>query len=68
MFLPYQIMAEIRERKVISVDDATKMMAAVGIELLLTTMIRRKNLAGINLKKCFWPVEPIASGRMVACR
>ena len=62
LFMPYQIMAEIRKRTVISVDDATEMMAAVGIELLLTTMIRRKNLAGINLKKCFWPVEPSPAG------
>jgi len=43
LFLPYQIMAEIKKKKVITVDDATEMMAAVGIELLLTTMIRRKN-------------------------
>jgi len=39
-----------------------EMMAAVGIELLLTTMIRRKNLAGIDLKKSFWPVRPTPAG------
>jgi integrase len=62
LFLPYQIMAEIKKKKVITVDDATDMMAAVGIELLLTTMIRRKNLADINLKKHFWPVQPTPAG------
>jgi integrase len=62
LFLPYQIMAEIKKKKVITVDDATEMMAAVGIELLLTTMIRRKNLADINLKKHFWPVQPTPAG------
>jgi integrase len=62
MFLPYQIMGEIRKKKIITVDDATEMMAAVGIELLLTTMIRRKNLADIDLKKSFWPVRPTPAG------
>ena len=62
LFLPYQIMAEIKKKKVITIDDATEMMAAVGIELLLTTMIRRKNLADINLKKHFWPVQPTPAG------
>jgi integrase len=62
MFLPYQIMAEIRKKKIITVNDATEMMAAVGIEFLLTTMIRRKNLADIDLKKCFWPVQPTPAG------
>ena len=59
-------MAEVKRKKVITVDDATEMMAAVGIELLLTTMIRRKNLAGIDLKKCFWPARADARGRMVS--
>jgi integrase len=62
LFLPYQIMAEIKKKKVITVDDATEMMAAVGIELLLTTMIRRKNLADLNLKKHFWPAQPTPAG------
>jgi integrase len=62
LFLPYQIMAEIKKKKVITVDDATEMMAAVSIELLLTTMIRRKNLADVNLKKHFWPVQPTSAG------
>jgi integrase len=62
MFLPYRISAEIRKRKLITIEDATEMMAAVGIELLLTTMIRRKNLANIDLKTSFWPVKPTAGG------
>src|SRR5262249_13770150 len=45
LFLPYQIHSEIRKKQTLTVKDATEMMAAVGIELLLTTMIRRKNLA-----------------------
>lgn len=45
LFLPYQILAEVKKKKVITKDDATKIMAAVAIELLLTTMVRRKNLA-----------------------
>ena len=63
LFLPYQIMAEINKKKVITVEDATEMMAAVGIELLLTTMVRRKNLADINLKKHFWPAQPTSAGK-----
>jgi integrase len=62
LFLPYQIMAEIKKKKVITVEDATQMMAAVGMELLLTTMIRRKNLADISLKKHFWPAHPTTAG------
>ena len=62
MFLPYQIMAEIRKKKIITVDDASEMMAAVGIELLLTTMIRRKNLADIDLEKSFSPIQPTPAG------
>jgi integrase len=62
LFLPYQIMSEIKKKKVITVEDATEMMAAVGIELLLTTMIRRKNLADISLSKHFWPAKPTSSG------
>jgi hypothetical protein len=67
MFLPYRIMAEIRKKKVVAVDDAVRMMAAVGIELLLTTMIRRKNLADIDLKKSFWPAQPTPAGAWSRC-
>lgn len=63
LFFPYQIMAEIKKKKkVLTVEDATGMMAAVGMELLLTTMVRRKNLANLNLKTHFWPVQPTAAG------
>jgi integrase len=62
LFTPYQIMAEIKKKKVIAVHDAIQMMAAVGIELLLTTMIRSKNLADINLQTHFWPKQPTPAG------
>ncbi len=62
LLTPYQIMDEVRNTQTITVADATKMMAAVGIELLLTTMIRRKNLADLDLKRCFWPAEPTEAG------
>jgi integrase len=62
MCLPYEIMANVKKKRTITVDDATEMMAAVGIELLLTTMIRRKNLAEIDLEKSFRPVRPTPAG------
>lgn len=62
LFLPYQIMAEIKKKPVITVKDATQMMAALAMELLLTTLVRRKNLSDIDLKKSFWPAQPTAAG------
>jgi integrase len=62
LVLPYQIMAEVKRKKVITAVDASKMMAAVGIELLLTTMIRSQNLADLDVNKSFWPANPTASG------
>ncbi|WP_428667636.1 tyrosine-type recombinase/integrase [Reyranella sp.] len=62
LFLPYRIMAEIKKKKVITINDATQMMAALAMELLLTTMVRRKNLADIDLKTSFWPAQPTAGG------
>ncbi len=62
LFLPYQILAEVKKEKVITKEDATKVMAAVAIELLLTTMVRRKNLADLDLSKHFWPAKPTKTG------
>ena len=63
LLLPYRIFDEVRRKKEITVEDATEMMAAVAIELLLTTMIRRKNLAHADLKANFWPSKPRPDGR-----
>ena len=63
LLLPYRIFDEISRKKEITVEDATDMMAAVAIELLLTTMIRRKNLARADLKANFWPSKPRPDGR-----
>jgi integrase len=63
LFLPYQIMSEIKKKKIIAVKDATEMMAAVAIELLLATMVRRKNLADLDLSKHFWPETPTEKGK-----
>ena len=62
LLLPYKIMAEVSLKQTLTVADATNMMAAVAIELLLTTMIRLKNLADLDLSRCFWPAAPAASG------
>lgn len=51
LILPYRIMAEIKAKKVIEIRDATDMMAAVAIELLLATMIRIKNLANLDIER-----------------
>lgn len=37
-------------------------MAAVGMEILLATMVRRKNLANADLKTNFWPAKPRPDG------
>lgn len=59
LYLPYRILSEIKKKKkAITVEDATEMMAAVAIELLLATMVRRKNLAHLDMSKHFWPVAP----------
>jgi hypothetical protein len=63
LLLPYRIFDEISRKKEITVEAATEMMAAVAIELLLTTMIRRKNLARADLKANFWPSKPRPDGR-----
>jgi site-specific recombinase XerD len=63
LYLPYQIMSEIKKKKVITIGDATEMMAAAAIDLLLATMIRRKNLANLDLSKHFWPASPSQSGK-----
>lgn len=63
LFLPYKIMAELKKKKVITVEDATEMMAAVAIELLHATMIRRKNLSNLDLAKHFWPAYPTKDGK-----
>jgi len=63
LFLPYQIMSEVKKKDVITVEDATLMMAAVAIELLLATMVRRKNLADLDLANHFWPTAPTKQGK-----
>ena len=63
LYLPYQIMSEIKKKKAITTKDATEMMAAVAIELLLATMVRRKNLADLELSKHFWPASPTKDGK-----
>jgi hypothetical protein len=62
LFLPFRIMTEVEGKRGIAIENATEITAAVGIELLLTTMIRSKNLAGINLTQNFWPSAPTAAG------
>ncbi len=63
LYLPYRIMSEIKKKKAITVKDATEMMAAVAIELLLATMVRRKNLADLDISKHFWPTAPTKDGK-----
>lgn len=64
LYLPYQILSEIKKKKEeITVEDATEMMAAVAIEILLATMVRRKNLADLDLSKHFWPAAPTKDGK-----
>lgn len=65
LLLPFTIFDEVRRKKVITVDDATDMMAAVGIEILLATMVRLKNLANTDLTKNFWPAKPRSDGTWV---
>lgn len=62
LLMPFRIFDEVSRKKVVTVKDATQMMAAVGMELLLTTMVRRKNLAQADLKMNFWPAKPRADG------
>jgi integrase len=62
LLLPFRIMDEVRRKKAITVEDATLVMAAVGMELLLATMVRRKNLALADLKTNFWPAKPRPDG------
>jgi integrase len=62
LMMPYRIFDEVSRKKVLTVEDATLMMAAVGVELLLTTMVRRKNLANADLKMNFWPATPRPDG------
>ena len=62
LLLPFHIMDEVRRKKAIAVEDAIAMMAAVAIELLFTTMVRRKNLANADLKTNFWPAKPRPDG------
>jgi integrase len=59
LLLPFRIMDEVRRKKEVTVEDATLMMSAVAVELLLATMVRRKNLAGADLKGNFWPAKPL---------
>lgn len=62
LLMPFRIFDEVRRKKVTTVEDATRMMAAVGIELLLATMVRLKNLANADLKDNFWPAKPPPDG------
>lgn len=65
ILLPFRIFDEVRRKKVLTVEDATEMMAAVGIEILLATMVRLKNLANTDLTKNFWPAKPRPDGTWV---
>lgn len=58
LMLPYTIYACIRKKKALSDRDLIAMTAAIAIELLLTTMVRRKNLTDLDLAKHFWPAKP----------
>jgi len=62
LLMPFRIFDEVRRNKILTVEDATLMMAAVGMELLLATMVRRKNLADADLKTNFWPAKPRPDG------
>ena len=67
LLMPFRIFDEVSRKKALTVEDATQMMAAVGIELLLTTMVRRKNLANADLKANFWPAKPRPDGTWTFC-
>lgn len=58
LMLPFTVFARLRKKKVLSADELNEMTAAVAIELLLGTMVRRKNLANLDLEKHFWPSKP----------
>lgn len=58
LMLPYSIFARVRKKKTLSDRDVSEMTAAVAIELLLGTMVRRKNLTNLDLAKHFWPAKP----------
>ena len=62
LLMPFRIFDEVSRKKTITIADATLMMAAVGMELLLATMVRRKNLADADLKANFWPAKPRPDG------
>jgi integrase len=58
LMLPYTILSAVNKKKVLSPQDLSEMTAAVAIELLLGTMVRRKNLTNLDLAKHFWPATP----------
>ena len=60
--LPFRIMEEVSRKKVITIEDATLMQAALAMELFLTTMVRRKNVAKTDHKLNFWPAKPRPDG------
>jgi hypothetical protein len=60
--LPFRIMDEVSRKKVITIEDATLMQAALAMELFLTTMVRRKNVAKTDHKLNFWPAKPRPDG------
>jgi hypothetical protein len=63
LMLPYTIWAEISKKEVITKDDAIEMEVAVAIEILLSTMMRRKNLVNLDLEQHFWPEHPSKQGK-----
>jgi integrase len=63
LFLPFKILQSTRKKQQLTPDDVAEMTAAVAIELLLATMIRRKNLTSLDLSTHFWPAAPTKGGK-----
>ena len=63
LLLPYTIWAEIKKKKEITPTDAIEMAVAVAIEILLCTMMRRKNLVSLDRTQHFWPQSPTTQGK-----
>ena len=65
LVLPYSIWAEMQKKEKLTVDDAVEMAVAVAIEILLSTLMRRKNLVNLDLAQHFWPQQPTPQGKWV---
>jgi integrase len=60
LLLPHVIAQEVRAKKQITPEDARRMMGALAIEILLTSMVRLENLARIDRMKS---LRTIGSGK-----